>query len=150
MAEKFTSWVHGSAMTGEYLNRITSVRHCGPFVRIEGNEGQNTWLHFAVPTPTVRNDAPTHAESVALSFRARSHANIHEILVYDGEKIIAERQNLALKGDHPDYCLDIPDAPAVNRGINIVVGVTFDHGAPDIRSMQVEIIGVGVNFAASA
>ena len=148
MAEKFTSWVHGSAMTGEYLNRITAVRHCGPFVRIEGSEGQNTWLHFAIPTPTVRNGSRTTAESVSVACRVRSHANIHELLVYDGEKIIAEHQNLALKGDHPDQQFAIPGNPPVERGINVVVGVTFDAGAPDIRSMQVEIIGVGVDFSA--
>ena len=144
--QKFTSWVHGSAMTGEYLNRITSVRHCGPFVRIEGNEGQNTWLHFAIPTPTVQNGSQTKAESVAVSFRARSHANVEEVLVYDGEKIIAEHLGLGLKGDHLDGRFDIPDTPEVSRGINVVVGVTFDQGAPDIRSMQVEIVGVGVDF----
>ena len=144
--QKFTSWVHGSAMTGEYLNRITSVRHCGPFVRIEGSEGQNTWLHFAVPTPTVQNGSATRAEAVSVSFRARSHANVAEVLVYDGEKIIAEHLGMALKGDHLDGRFEIPGGPAVERGINVVVGVTFDAGAPDIRAMQVEIVGVGVDF----
>ena len=143
---QFTSWVHGSAMTGEYLNRIHSVRHCGPFVRIEGNEGQNTWLHFAVPTPTVRNGSRVKAASVAVAFRARSHANVAEVLVYDGEKIIAEHLGMALKGDHLDGRFAIPGAPEVDRGINVVVGVTFDAGAPDIRAMQVEIVGVGVDF----
>ena len=49
--QKFTSWVHGSAMTGEYLNRIASVRHCGPFVRIEGNEGQKHLAPLRRPHP---------------------------------------------------------------------------------------------------
>ena len=146
--QKFTSWVHGSAMTGEYLNRITSVRHCGPFVRIEGNEGQNTWLHFAIPTPTIHDGNHTKAESVSVAFRARSHAKVHEVLVYDGEKIIAEHQDLGLKGDHLDSKFEIPGGPEVDRGINVVVGVTFDAGAPDVRAMQVEIVGVGVDFEA--
>ena len=68
--------------------------------------------------------------------------------MYDGEKIIAEHLGMALKGDHLDSRFEIPGAPEVERGINIVVGVTFDPGAPDIRSMQVEIVGVGVDFAA--
>ena len=144
--QKFTSWVHGSAMTGEYLNRVTSVRHCGPFARIEGSEGQNAWMHFAVPTPTVQNGNRTKVESVSVSFRARSHANVAEVLVYDGEKIIAEHLGMEMKGDHLDASFEIPGAPEVDRGINVVVCVTFDEGAPDIRSMQVEIVGVGVNF----
>ena len=144
--QKFTSWVHGSAMTSEYLNRVTSVRHCGPFARIEGNEGQNAWMHFAIPTPTVQNGNRTKAQSVSVSFRARSHANVAEVLVYDGEKIIAEHLGMAIKGDNLDASFEIPGAPEVDRGINVVVGVTFDAGAPDIRSMQVEIVGVGVDF----
>jgi hypothetical protein len=133
-------------MTSEYLNRVTSVRHCGPFARIEGNEGQNAWMHFAIPTPTVQNGNRTKAESVSVSFRARSHANVAEVLVYDGEKIIAEHLGMAIKGDNLDASFEIPGTPEVDRGINVVVGVTFDEGAPDIRSMQVEIVGVGVNF----
>jgi hypothetical protein len=133
-------------MTSEYLNRVTSVRHCGPFARIEGNEGQNAWMHFAIPTPTVQNGNRTKAESVSVSFRARSHANVAEVLVYDGEKIIAEHLGMAIKGDNLDASFEIPGTPEVDRGINVVVGVTFDQGAPDIRSMQVEIVGVGVNF----
>jgi hypothetical protein len=117
-------------------------------VRIEGNEGQNTWLHFAIPTPTVQNGNRTRAESVSVAFRARSHANLVEVLVYDGEKIIADHQRLGLKGDHLDSKFEIPGGPEVERGINVVVGVTFDAAAPDIRSMQVEIVGVGVDFEA--
>ncbi len=144
--QKFTSWVHGSAMTGEYLSRITAVRHCGPFARIEGNEGQNAWMHFAIPTPTVQNGNRTKAESVSVAFRARSHANVAEVLVYDGEKIIAEHLGMAMKGDNLDAKFEIPGAPEVDRGINVVVCVTFDEGAPDLRAMQVEIVGVGVDF----
>ena len=122
------------------------VRHCGPFARIEGNEGQNAWMHFAIPTPTVQNGNRTKAESVSVSFRARSHANVAEVLVYDGEKIIAEHLGMAIKGDNLDASFEIPGTPEVDRGINVVVGVTFDQGAPDVRAMQVEIVGVGVNF----
>ena len=60
---KFTSWVHGSAMQVEYLPRITAVRHTGPFVRIEGAGGQNTWVHFPIPTPSTNNGTRTKAEA---------------------------------------------------------------------------------------
>ena len=48
--------------------------------------------------------------------------------------------------NNTDVRFAIPGAPEVDRGINVVVGVTFDAGAPDIRAMQVEIVGVGVDF----
>ena len=53
---------------------------------------------------------------------------------------------MALKGDHWDGRFAIPGTPEIGQGINVVVGVTFDAGAPDIRAMQVAIVGVGVDF----
>jgi len=34
----------------------------------------------------------------------------------------------------------------VKQGINITVGVQFSSDAPDVRSMQIEIIGAGIEF----
>ncbi len=144
----FTSWVHGSSMQVEYPNRVTSVRHTGPFVRIEGAEGQNTWVHFPVPTPTVLDGTRTRAGTALVSFRTRSHASVHEVIVYDGEKRIAEHTGLDLRDDNLDSRFDVPNNPEVGQGINITVGVTFDRQAPDVRSMQIEIIGAGVEFLA--
>ena len=133
---KSTSWVHGSAMQVEYLARITSVRHTG----------QNTWVHFPIPTPTFQNGSKTTAKSALLSFRTRSHATVNEIIVYDGEKRIAEHMDIDLQGDHLNGKFDIPGNPEITFGLNITVGVTFDQGAPDTRSMQIEIIGAGIEF----
>ena len=147
MPEKqFTSWVHGSAMQVEYLSRITAVRHTGPFVRIEGSGGQNTWVHFPIPTPTVSNGTRTKAEAALVSFRTRSHATVNEVIVYDGEKRIAEHMDINLKGDHLDGRFEIPNTPEVDKGLSITLGVTFDQNAPDMRALQIEIIGAGVEF----
>ena len=143
---KFTSWVHGSAMQVEYLGRITSVRHTGPFVRIEGSGGQNAWVHFPIPTPTTTNGSRNKAEAAMLSFRTRSHATVNEVIVYDGEKRIAEHMDINLKGDHLEGRFEIPGTPEVNLGLNVTVGVTFDQGAPDSRALQIEIVGAGVEF----
>lgn len=143
---KFTNWVHGASMQVEYPNRITSVRHTGPFVRIEGAEGQNTWVHFPIPTPTVTNGARMQANAALVSFRTRPKATVHEVIVYDGEKRIAEHMDINLKGDHLEARFDIPGSPEVNQGINITVGVLFDRHASDVRSMQIEIVGAGIEF----
>ena len=142
-------WVHGASMQVEYLSRITSVRHTGPFVRIEGAGGQNTWVHFPIPTMAVSNGKATKAGAALVSFRTRSHASVHEVIVYDGEKRIAEHMDLGLQGDNLDARFEIPESPEVNKGINVTVGVSFAAGAPDTRSMQIEIVGVGVEFIAS-
>ncbi len=143
---KFTSWVHGSSMQLEYPNRVTSVRHTGPFVRIEGAEGQNTWVHFPIPTPAVVNGTRMKVDTALLSFRTRGSATVHEVIVYDGDKRIAEHMDLNLKDDHLDARFDVPGSPEVNQGINITVGVIFGTNAPDVRSMQIEIVGAGIEF----
>ena len=143
---KFTSWVHGSSMQIEYPNRVTSVRHTGPFVRIEGAEGQNTWVHFPIPTPAVVNGNRMKVDTALLSFRTRANATVHEVIVYDGDKRIAEHMDLNLKDEHLDARFDVPDSPEVNQGINITVGVLFGTKATDVRSMQIEIVGAGIEF----
>ena len=149
MAEgTFTTWVHGSSMQVEYPQRITAVRHTGPFVRIEGAAGQNTWLHFPVATPTEANGKGVRATAVRVSFRTRPYATVHEVILYDGEKRIAEHTDLGLQGDHLDARFAVPGTPAVARGLNVTVGVSFPPGAPDVRAMQLEIVGVGVEFSA--
>lgn len=143
---KFTSWVHGTSMQVEYPNRVTSVRPTGPFVRIEGSKGQNTWVHFPIPTPAVMDGVKSSVGAALISFRTRSHAKVHEIIVYDGEERIAEHMDLNMEGDHLDSRFDVPGAPEVKQGINITVGVQFSSDAPDVRSMQIEIIGAGIEF----
>ena len=143
---KFVSWVHGSTMQVEYPNRVTSVRHTGPFVRIEGAEGQNTWVHFPIPTPTVVNGSKMRLGTALLSFRTRPHATVHEVIVYDGEKRVAEHMDLNLQGNHLTARFEVPGHPEVGQGVNITVGVLFGKNAPDVRSMQVEIVGAGVEF----
>ena len=130
----------------EYPSRITSVRHCGPFVRIEGARGQNTWVHFPIPTPAVVNGTRMQVDSALVSFRTRANAVVNEVIVYDGEKRIAEHMDLNLREDHLDARFDVPGTPVVNQGINITVGVTFDNNAPDVRALQVEIVGAGIEF----
>ena len=144
----YTSWVHGSSMQVEYPNRVTSVRHTGPFARIEGSPGQNTWVHLPVPTPTVADGAALRVGSALVSFRTRAYAKVHEVIVYDGERRIAEHSGLDLRDSHLEARFDVPGSPEAGRGINITLGVSFDDGAPDARSMQIEVIGAGVEFSA--
>ena len=145
---KFISWAHGSSMQLEYPNRITSVRHTGPFARVEGSAGQNTWVHLPVPTPTVVNGNNVRVGAVLAGFRARANARVHEVIVYDGDRRIAEHTGLDLQGDHLDARFEVPDTPEAGKGINVTLGLSFSDNAPDARSMQVEIIGAGIEFLA--
>ena len=142
-----TLWMHGVNMQVECPTRLTSVRATGPFVRIEGARGQHTWLHFPLPTPAVVDGEKMRAEGAYVSFRTRDHATVHEVIVYDGESRIAEHMDMDLRGDHLDLRFDIPGNPEINNGINVTLGVRFDDAAPDVRSMQIEVIGVGLEYS---
>ena len=142
-------WVHGVNMQVEYPNRLTSVRATGPFVRIEGTRGQNTWLHFPLPTLAVVDDMRMNIERATISFRTRDHASVHEVIIYDGESRIAEHMNLDLRGEHLNDIFDVPGNPHIHKGINVTLGVRFDDAAPDVRSMQIEVIGVGLEYSSA-
>ena len=142
-----TLWVHGSIMQVEYPNRLTSVRHTGPFVRIEGTAGQNTWVHFPLPTPTVVDGARMRVRAARVSFRTRPNASVHEVIVYDGDRRIAAYTGLDLKGDNLDARFEVPGNPEINMGINVTLGIMFSETAPDVRSMQIEVVGVGVEYS---
>lgn len=141
-----TLWMHGANMQVEYPNRLTSVRATGPFVRIEGQRGQNTWLHFPLPTPAVIDGSPMRIQAAQVSFRTREHASVYEVIIYDGEKRIAEHLNLDLRGEHPEARFEAPGHPELQRGVNVVLGVQFDAASPDMRALQIEVIGVGLEY----
>ena len=142
-----TSWVHGTSMQAEYPDRLSSVRHIGPFARIEGSAGQNTWLHFPVPTPAVASDGRLQAGAALLSFRTRTaEAWIHEVVIYDGASTIAEYRDLHLSGEHSSERFDIPGHPEVSSALNISVGVQFSADPPTIQSMTMEFLAAGCEF----
>ncbi len=145
---KFILWAHGSSMQLEYPNRVTSVCHTGPFARVEGSPGQNTWVHLPVPTPTVVNGVGVRIGAALVSFRTRANARVHEVIVYDGDRRIAEHMDLDLQCDHLDARFEAPDIPEAGKGINVTLGLSFTDNAPDARSMQVEVIGAGIEFLA--
>ena len=115
-------------------------------MRIEGSVGQNTWVHFPIPTPTVVEGASLRVGTALVSFRTRDSATVNEVIVYDGEKRIAEHTDLNLQNDQLGARFDIPGTPRAGQGINITLGVSFGDNAPDARSMQIEIIGAGIEF----
>ena len=139
-----TSWVHGTSMQTEYPNRLTSVRHIGPFARIEGSAGQNTWVHFPVPTPALVGDDKLQVSAVLLNFRTRSdQAWVHEVVLYDGATTIAAHRELHLSGDHTADRFEVQDRPELGSALNITVGIQFGTDFPNIQSTWMEFIAAG-------
>ena len=146
MTKTITLWSHGSNMQIEYENRITSVRHTGPFVRIEGQSGQNTWGHFPITNPTNIADSKYNLTKVYVSFRTREYGIINQILIYDGENIIYDTNDLSLNGDNLEYELILDKPAPISKGINLVLGFQFKANPPNTRSTQIEVIGVGIDL----
>ena len=142
-----TSWVHGTSMQAEYENRLATVRNIGPFARIEGSAGQNTWVHFPIPTPAVAGDGKLRVGSMLINFRTRTdEAWVHEVVLYDGASTIAEYRNLHLSGEHPSERFDVPGHPEVQWALNITVGVQFVSEPSTIGAMTMEFIAAGCEF----
>lgn len=141
------SWVHGTSMQAEYPNRLTSVRHIGPFARIEGSPGQNTWVHFPIPTPPVAGGGKLRAGAVLLNFRTRtSDAWAYEVVLYDGATTVAEFRDIHLDGDHPAERFDVPGHPEVQTALNITVGVQFASNPSTVPAMTMEFVAAGCEF----
>ena len=141
------SWVHGTSMQCEYANRLSSVRHIGPFARIEGSTGQNTWLHFPIPTLAVAGDGKLRVGAVVLKFRTTTEeAWVHEVVLYDGRSTIAEYRNLRLSGEHPSERFEVLGQPEVQWALNITLGVQFAAAPRTIQSMTMEFDAAGCEF----
>ena len=133
-----TLWMHGANMQVEYPNRLTSVRATGPFVRIEGARGQNTWLHFPLPTPAVIDGTRMRIDAALVSFRVREHASVHEIIVYDGDRRIAESMDLDLRGEYPVPVIPKGGRPRAraNRRLHAAGGRAAPAGQPPNRQVS--------------
>ena len=142
-----TVWVHGTTMQAEYTSRLSSVRPIGPFARIEGSKGQNTWVHFPVPTPPTAGNGKVKVGAVLLNFRTRTdQAWIHEVVLYDGATTVAEYRDLHLNGDHPGLRFEVPNTPEVQWALNVTVGVMFASDPPSIGSLTMEFNAAGCEF----
>lgn len=137
------SWIHGHSVHVEYPSRIVSERRAGFYIEIEGKFGSQNWFHFDVPTPVIVNDNRLKVGSVMLRFKTQD-AYVRHVHVYDGEKRIAEHNNVS----HRDNTLlfqrfDVPGHPPVQWGLGISIGVSFgDQPRPHL----IQFISAGCDF----
>ena|SRR3982751_1718382 len=120
-------WIHGHSMNIEHPDRLASVWRAGFFGRIIGRSGQNTWIHFPVPTPVIVDDTRLCIESALLRFRTTRDAWVTAVHIYDGETKIASHDGLE---DAPSVWevkrFGVPGTPQIQWGIGISVNVFFD------------------------
>jgi hypothetical protein len=144
-------WVHGHSMTVEHPDRLASVWRAGFYVRINGRSAQNTWLHFAVPTPVIVDGNRLRGGAALVRFRTTpTDAWVAAVHVYDGERKIASHDGLheAPSGWEMKR-FDIVGNPEIRWGLGISINVAFhiDSAAADGKlAWRIDISSVGCDF----
>jgi len=144
----YASWIHGHSMQIEYPDRIAAVRRAGFSINVEGKPGTSNWFHFAIPTPVIIDDVRLRADSVMLRFTTGSvDAFVQHVHVYDGEKKIAEHNDIDLSMENAFVRLAVPDSPLVQWGLGISIGVGFGVESMD---HHMDFISAGCDFTLRA
>lgn len=140
----YASWIHGHSMQVEYPDRIASEWRAGFGITVEGKPGTTNWFHFAIPTPVIIDDVRLRADKVMLRFRTGSvDAVVRNVHVYDGERLIAEHNNLTLSKENPFAEFVVPDRPLIFWGLGISIGVGF---GVEMMDHHMDFIAAGCDF----
>ncbi len=140
MAIAHAMWVHGHSLQVEVPSKGI-VERKGFSAKYTANGSETNWLHFAIPTPVIVNDARLKAESVLIRFRCEG-ARVTAIHVYDGETKIAGKDKLNLGSlQWQVERLNVPGTPQVKWGLGISILVAF---GPDDHC--IEFSGAGCDF----
>ena len=145
MSIKEAGWVHGTSV--ELEDPSWRALRQGFWTTVRPGSGSNFgWVHFAVPTPVIADGVRLKAESGLVRFKTGSRARIRNFHVFDGEKRIADQNNLNLRSDQLQlYRGDIPGDPRVLWGTGITLGVEFDGNGNDA---WIALVSAGIDFYA--
>lgn len=139
------SWVHGTSLQIELPENVEFVRRFGFFTRIIGRPNTTNWLHFAIPTPVIVNNARKTFGPCMLRFStAGVGALVRDVHLYDGEVRVVAHNGVNLSGSQPFTRFGVAHAPKVLWGVGISIGVTFGGGAAATRTM--DFISAGCDF----
>jgi hypothetical protein len=138
----FASWVHGTAIQIEAMDKVEQVLRRGFNVRLFLKPGVDMWFHFPIPTPVILNDRRLRADSAMIDFKTDGgQTQISKVHVYDGAARIATHEGLNLSNHHPLERFAVTDRPEIVRGIAISVAV--DMG---VDGRWIEFTSAGVDF----
>jgi hypothetical protein len=93
------------------------------------NTSLGGWVHFAIPT-TV-NDRRLQARYTGIRVATGPKATITSVRVYDGERRLAENDNLSIGRDINTYYFPIPGTPQILWGVEISIFVSFADRSSD-------------------
>lgn len=138
-------WVHGHGAEIEYPDRVASIVRKGYSIRVQGNPDTTNWLHIAVPTPVIVDDARMRPMNIQFRCKAEGGGSLGAVHVYDGEARIVETESPAGTLD-PDGWVrvrvtDFDDVLCVRWGVGISIQLRFGPAGG-----RVEFESAGADF----
>jgi len=144
MSIKQAAWIHGTSVQLENSSWSNLALRQGFFTTLRpSNESTSGWVHFAIPTPVIVNDARLRAHSALIRFTTGRQASIGAIHIFDGEKKIHERNGLNLQGTLQLVREPISKSQRVHWGTGVSILVNFNDGSSDAF---IQLIGAGIDF----
>ena len=133
---KYSSWVHGNALTVESPENLARVGHYGWGADMLIHPGKGSWFHVPLPTPVIVNNARTALERVFILFKSE-WGSIRNVHVYDGSSKPQEFNDLVLQGEHRlsldpqnTFVLEKPHKVAWGIGISFYFAADVDIDTP--------------------
>ncbi|WP_373498885.1 DUF6623 family protein [Desulfococcus sp.] len=122
-------WVHGHSAEIEYPDRVASIVQKGSSVRVDGNPSTTNWLHIAVPTAVIVDDARMRPVNVQFRYKAAGGGSVEAVHVYDGDRKIADEKSPAATVDPDGWTrvrvVNFDDILCVEWGIGISIKLRF-------------------------
>ena len=143
MSIKQATWIHGGNVVLE--SSSWRARRQGPCATVTPYESNKGWCHVVIPTPVIVDGDRLRASSALVRLQTGPGAKLIGFHVYDGEKIVAEYDDLDVTAPSPDtFRYDVTNHPEVLYGTIICVLVQFT--SENATDDWVRVIGAGIDF----
>ena len=150
---KYTSWVHGNALTAESLENIIDITHSGWGTDVTMKPGKASWFHVPLPTPAIVDGIVAKVTRVFLLFETTS-VTIRSVHIYDGHRVLEELNSLTpAQGDFRTklvsantYALKAPHAVRSGIGISFFVLAPVALGS-EAPPTQFSIAAAGAEYS---
>jgi hypothetical protein len=123
-------WTHGVGLFLEDNSWTIDRSGFGGMVH-PSNTSLGGWVHFVIPTTVIVNDRRLQARQTGIRVATGPKATITSVRVHDGERQLAENDNLKIGGPPNTYYFPIPGTPQILWGVEISVFVSFTDTSSD-------------------
>jgi hypothetical protein len=123
---------HGHSGRIEHPDRIEGTWRAGFYLEIRGRGGQQTWVHYAIPTPQPSSGDLYRPQAIVVRCRMPERdATLAAAHIYDGEhKIDAHDRVHHRPGEWTDVRFDVSGEHPVQHGVGVSLNLQWGHAEP--------------------